>query len=254
LALRISRLAAEAGELREAHRASVARLEQEAEREVEELTRSWRQLQSTMTVAPNDPVARRYRELLQQHAHAEGNPLRLQAFVSEAEAANADLATAASAIRRGLQRAEALRDDLPRLLETAENEAENWRCLQPYLQEMREATATIWQIEAGDAPVAEVQDTVAELDVLEEQARAAYAALSGERQRLTVLERRISQAWDALAEEPPVSRQVSLPQLQRQIDDRVADARSAETIEAARMALLDALESIQQGKAGQGLA
>ncbi|HSM55595.1 MAG TPA: hypothetical protein VK879_05505 [Candidatus Sulfomarinibacteraceae bacterium] len=245
LLLRVDRLVAEAERLQKDHETSAREVQEEADRAGSELGQAWQALQQVTPLPARDPVALHYRQLLQEKSNAEGNPIQLQSFMENAQTLTADLKEARQTLERGLQRVEALRGELPQLLEKAEAEAGNWRCLQPYVQEMKESTATIWQITGSDVQLAEMQETLAELDLLEEQARAAYAALSGERKRLAVWEQRVQQARQARSQQATSWTGAGLRRLSGQVEAQITSARSAETVEAARTALQDALALLQ---------
>lgn len=243
---RAARLAAEAQELEEAHREDVARMEAEANERVQAMTEAWQALQQTVALNRDDPAARHFRQLLEEQGRAADNPQELQAFIEDVESMTSEIKSATTTIEEGMERLETLRSELPSLLETAETEAENWHCLRPYLHEMKEATATIWQIGGGDVHLSEMQAILAEIDVLEDQARASYAALSGERRRLSVLEQRIEhtlRAGTLRRAEAPERRRSDLRQ---QVDEQLTAARSAETVEAAHLALRETLEWLQE--------
>lgn len=246
LLLRVDRLVAEADRVQKDHETSAREAQEEADRAGSELGQSWQALQETVALPARDPVALRYRQLLQQKSNAEGDPIRLQSFTQEAQTLTTELKEAQETLEHGLQRVETLRGELPQLLEKAEAEAGNWRCLQPYVQEMKESTATIWQITASDVQLAEMQETLAELDLLEEQARAAYAALSGEQKRLAVWEQRIQQARQTRSQRATSWTGPDLRRLSSQVEAQLTSARSAETVEAARVALQDALSLLQE--------
>jgi predicted glycoside hydrolase/deacetylase ChbG (UPF0249 family) len=243
LQLRVERLADEAARLQREHQESVEEMEQLSNTQAAELAQAWQALQKVVTLPQDDPVAQHYRQLLQQKSRAEGNPIRQQTFVQDARATTTQLEEAAQSLKRGLERVEALRGELPDLLQQAEKEAGNWRSLQPYVQEMKESTATIWQITASGVHLSEMQEILAELDLLEEQARAAYAALSGEKRLLDVWQRRIEQAHNQ-----PVDRPINPAEqrhLDKMVESQLTTARAAPTTSQARANLQEALALLE---------
>ena len=243
LQLRVERLADEAARLQREHQESAAEMEQLSNTHAAELAQAWQALQKVVTLPQDDPVAQHYRQLLQQKSRAEGNPIRQQTFVQDARTTTTQLEEAAHSLKQGLERVEALRGELPDLLQQAEQEAGNWRSLQPYVQEMKESTATIWQITASGVYLSEMQEILAELDLLEEQARAAYAALSGEKRLLNVWQRRIKQAHDQPGNRPvnPAEQR----QLEKMVESQLTTARAAQTTAEARTHLQEALALLE---------
>lgn len=251
LKLRVNQLATEAKRIETAHEQDVAQVAEEADRQTGLLEEAWQELQQTVTIAAGDPALSHYRALQKQRAEAADNPIALRAYMDDARTLEGELTTAADTIRHGFRQLEALRVELPGMLEKAETEAQNWRCLQPLLLEMKEAIATLWQIGDTDVHLAEMQATLSEIETLEEQVRAAYAALDGERRRLTVLERRITQMLqthvlrrsndNAKSAKPGVR-----DNLRSRVESRISAARGAESIEAAHRELRATLASLEE--------
>jgi hypothetical protein len=250
LKLRVRQLAAEAQQLQEAHEQDVRRVAQEADQQTAALEEAWQALQQTVTLPPSDPAIAHYRALQEQRERASGDPLRLRAYKEDARSMADELTTAADTIRHGFRQLETLRVELPAMLSKAESEAQNWRCLQPLLLEMKESIATLWQIGGSDVHLAEMQATLSEIETLEEQVRASYAALDGERRRLAVLERRITQtlqthtlrrSQEATAAAAPPARDG----LRSQVESRLSTARDAQSIESAHNTLLETLDWLQ---------
>lgn len=238
LKLRVNQLTAEARRIRTAHEQDVAQVTDETAQQTGLLEEAWQELQQTVTIAAGDPALSHYRALQKQRSAATGNPIALRAYMDDARIMTGELTTAADTIRHGFRQLEALRVELPGMLEKAEAEAQNWRCLQPLLLEMKEAIATLWQIGDADVHLAEMQATLSEIETLEEQVRAAYAALDGERRRLSVLERRITQMLQTHVlrrsnESTQAGESAGRDTLRSRVESRLSTARGAESIEAA---------------------
>lgn len=251
LKLRVSQLATEAKQIQEAHAQDVRRVAQEADEQTAQLEQAWQLLQQTVTLPPQDPVISHYRTLQSQRAAASDDPLKLQTYMDDARQLTRDLGVAIETVRHGFRQLETLRVELPAMLEKAESEAHNWRCLQPLLTEMKESIATLWQIGGSDVHLAEMQATLSEIETLEEQVRAAYAALDGERRRLAVLERRITQQLQTLtlrrsSEGNGANGAPARSDLRARTESRLSTARNAATIEMAHSALQDTLSWIQE--------
>lgn len=251
LKLRVNQLSAEANRIEAAHEQDVAQVTAEAGRQTDLLEEAWQELQQTVTIAPADPALAHYRALQKQRSQATGNPIALRAYMDDARVMTGELTTAADTIRHGFRQLEALRVELPGMLEKAEAEAQNWRCLQPLLMEMKEAIATLWQIGDADVHLAEMQATLSEIETLEEQVRAAYAALDGERRRLSVLERRITQMLQTHVlrrsnESVKVGESRENGTLRSRVESRIASARGAESIAAAHGELRATLEWLEE--------
>ncbi len=249
LKLRVNHLAAEAQQLQEAHARDVKQVAQEANEQAEQLQQAWQALQQTVTLPRGDPAIGHYDSLQEQRARAAGDPLKLKAYGDEAQQLARELATATDTIRHGFRQLETLRVELPEMLEKAEAEARNWRSLQPLLTEMKESIATLWQLGGADVHLAEMQATLSEIETLEEQVRAAYAALTGERRRLAVLERRIYQTLQTLtlrrSGDFGGNGAATRNDWKERVDSRLSTARNAATIELAHRALQDTLTWIQ---------
>jgi hypothetical protein len=241
LQLRVNRLAAEAEQLEQSHESNLDEMERDADHKAQLMAQAWQALQQVVALPTDDPVTVYYRELLEKRAAASGNALQLRAFAADAAELTSHLQASLITVRDGLDRVEALRTELPQLVEAAEAEAGNWRCLKPYVAEMKEVTATIWQLQAHDVTLGELKLTLTELDLLEEQARAAYSALSGERKRLSILERRIAQIRDNLPAPGPSAQATALATAQ------VTAAQGATSVAAAVAALQDALQLLREG-------
>ncbi|MFW6097407.1 MAG: hypothetical protein ACOC9Z_05000 [Chloroflexota bacterium] len=251
LKLRVNQLSSEANRIEAAHEQDVAEVTGEADQQTDLLEAAWQELQQTVTVAPADPALAHYRALQKQRSQATGNPVALRAYMDDARVMTGELTTAADTIRHGFRQLEALRVELPGMLEKAEAEAQNWRCLQPLLMEMKEAIATLWQIGDADVHLAEMQATLSEIETLEEQVRAAYAALDGERRRLSVLERRITQMLQTHVlrrsnESIKGGESRENGTLRSRVEARIASARGAESIAAAHGELRATLEWLEE--------
>lgn len=246
---RVEQLSGEARHIQEAHDQDVSRVAQEAGAATDQLAQAWQTLQQTVTLPSGDPAIAHYRALQQQHSAANGDPLKLQAYTDDAQRMTRDLTTAIDTIRHGFRQLEALRVELPAMLEKAESEAHNWRCLQPLLTEMKASIATLWQLGGSDVHLAEMQATLSEIETLEEQVRAAYAALDGERRRLAVLERRITQTLQTLtlrrsAESAGEANSTPRSNLRTRAEARLSEARNAPTIAEAHDQLQQTLDWI----------
>ncbi len=248
LKLRVNHLAAEAQQIEEAHQEDVTRVAREADQQTQELDQAWQALQQTVTLPRDDPALAHYRALQQQHHQAAGDPLKLRAFMDDARTLTGDLNTATATIRHGFRQLETLRVEMPAMLEKAEGQAHNWRCLQPLLHEMKEAIATLWQIGGSDVSLAEMQATLSEIEILEAQVRAAYAALDGERQRLSVLERRITQTLQTQTLRRSQDAAPARDNLRSRVESQLAAARNAQTIENAHKTLRETLGWVQENR------
>lgn len=253
LRLRANQLAEEAQQLLQKHEQDVQRLTQEAEQQAAQLDEAWQTLQQTVSLPAGDPVRNHYRSLQTQQAQAGADPLKLETYVDEARTLSTELVTATETIGHGFSRLETLRAELPAMLERAESEAHNWRCLQPLLLEMKDAIATLWQIGGSDVHLAEMQATLSEIETLEEQVRAAHAALDGERRRLAVLERRIMQTVQSQTlRRSPSGEKTDIADrsdLRARVESRLAAARGADTIPRAHGALRETIDWLEETRA-----
>lgn|GEM_PF-2994507 len=235
---------ARAGRLQALHEGHVRELEEEAGREAQALAQAWQRLGQLVPPAGGDPLTNRYELLQRQRTEAAGKPALLRAYVGAARGLATRVADTARYLEQNLEWATGLRQEISDLLSAAETEAGGWRALQPHVDQIKESAAAIWQLDpAAAGTLEEAYDTLDELQARQEQGLDAWEALQAGRQRLLAVEQRIERAEAALegAEVAPEEWQ----RVEQLAQGYYADARQAETIDEALLALQEVHEVLR---------
>ena len=252
----VDRLRQQAGELEaradrllELHQTHVRQLEEEASRETEALALAWQRLGQLIPPAPGNPLANRYELLRRQRQEAARKPALLRAYVGAARGLTTRLADTTRYLEENLEWSSGLRQEISDLLAVAEGEAAGWRSLQPFVEQIKESAAAVWQLEpAGAGTLEDAYEALDELQAQQERALDAWEALQAGRQRLSALEQRIERTEAAVtgADVDPEQWQ----RVEQLAQDHYADARQAETVDEALAALQEMHEVLRRVATG----
>jgi hypothetical protein len=229
-------LDARAERLQALHAEQVQALEAEAAQEAELLERAWRELVGLLPPGPEEPIAERYQTLQEQGQMATGKPAQLRAYVGAARGLRTRVTDTAAYLKENLDWAKGLREEISRLLSTAEEEAGEWHSLQQQVTTIKESAAAIWQLDPASAEtVEEALEALDEMQARQERALDAWEALQAGRQRVSAVEERIERVEASLVGIPmEVDEWERVEELAQ---GYVADAVRAETVEDAVVAL-----------------